>query len=181
MSSTNTFTNFFTTVWSSLDDILLCLGVALVSVPVLFACSNGIHIYFETSVYIAQTINFFCLFSLFAFVLGHLVGDNVAVSIFGGFSVGIGYALQPYIVSLLSGITYYSSSMLKEGDLIVLKGSKYRIKSTGVLYIIAEELEKTPDSPMSSEPSLTVYLPNSMFQNMELKCIPKERVVHKSQ
>jgi hypothetical protein len=34
---------------------------------------------------------------------------------------------------------------------------------------------------MSSEPSLTVYLPNSMFQNMELKCIPKERVVHKSQ
>jgi len=69
--------------------------------------------------------------------------------------------------------------MLKEGDIIVLDDRRYRIQSNGILYIVAEEIRKeegnTPkDIP---PPALTVYLPNSMFQNMELKCIPNERTV----
>ena len=177
MSSTNTFNNFFTTVWGSLDDILLCAGVLLVSIPIFFTCSGVIHTYFETSIYVAQSINFICIFSLFAFIFGHLVGESVAISLFGGFSVGIGYALQPYIVSLLSGITYYSSSMLKEGDIIVLNERQYLIQSNGILYIIAEEIRKEEYKTEndSSPPPLIVYLPNSMFQSMELKCIPKEK------
>ena len=179
MSSRNTFNDFFTAVWASLDDILLCVGIILVSIPILFTCSRGIHIYFKTSIYVAQAINFICVFALFAFVIGHLVGESVAVSLFGGFSVGIGYALQPYIVSLLSGLTYYSSSMLKEGDIIVLNNRRYRIQSNGILYIVAEEMP-TVEGIIQKDlppPALTVYLPNSMFQNMELKCIPKERTV----
>jgi hypothetical protein len=69
--------------------------------------------------------------------------------------------------------------MLKEGDIIVLNNRRYRIQSNGILYIVAEEMP-TVEGIIQKDvppPALTVYLPNSMFQNMELKCIPKERTV----
>ena len=67
--------------------------------------------------------------------------------------------------------------MLKEGDIIVLNERQYLIQSNGILYIIAEEIlkEEYKTENDSSPPPLIVYLPNSMFQSMELKCIPKEK------
>jgi small-conductance mechanosensitive channel len=47
----------------------------------------------------------------------------VMVSLLQGFGLGIGYALQPYIVSLLSGCNYYFSGMIEAGDIIWRKKS----------------------------------------------------------
>lgn len=161
MDSDNSFTNLFTTIWTSLDDILLCVGVLLVSVPFFFTCSKGLHHYFKSSVYISQLFNFVAVGGLLIFLLGHLLGDRVAVSLFGGFSVGLGYAMQPYIVSLLSGATYYSSSMIGEGDQILLNDKKYVVIDNGILYICAKDMEE----------NIVVYLPNSMFDSRPLICI----------
>lgn len=99
--------------------------------------------------------------AILIFLLGHLLGERVAVSLFGGFSVGLGYAMQPYIVSLLSGATYYSSSMIREGDQILLDDKKYVVIDNGILYICAKD----------SKDNIVVYLPNSMFESSPLKCI----------
>lgn len=161
MDSDNSFTNLFTTIWSSLDDILLSFGVLLVSVPFFFGCSKGLHQYFKCSIYISQLFNFVAVGGILIFLLGHLLGERVAVSLFGGFSVGLGYAMQPYIVSLLSGATYYSSSMISEGDQILLDDKKYVVIDNGILYICAKD----------SKDNIVVYLPNSMFESSPLKCI----------
>jgi len=163
MVDDNTFTKLFTTVWTSLDDILLCAGILLVSVPLLTSCSHGIHSYFKYSVYVSQSINFLSILVVLVFLLGHLMGEKVAVSLFGGFSVGVGYALQPYIVSLLSGATYYSSNMISEGDEIVVDKKRYRVIDNGILYICAKDMGE----------DIVVYLPNSMFQNRPLICHKK--------
>ena len=161
MDSDSSFTHLFTKIWSSLDDILLCFGVLLVSVPFFFACSKGMHQYFKCSIYLSQLSNFVAVGGVLIFLLGHLLGDQVAVSLFGGFSVGLGYAMQPYIVSLLSGATYYSSSMISEGDQILLDNKKYVVIDNGILYICAKD----------SKDNTVVYLPNSMFESSPLKCI----------
>lgn len=163
MVEDNTFTTLFTTVWKSLDDILLCAGILLVSIPLLTSCSHSVHSYFKYSVYVSQSINFVSVAVVLVFLLGHLMGEKVAVSLFSGFSVGIGYALQPYIVSLLSGATYYCSNMIKEGDEIVVDKKRYRVIDNGVLYICAKEVTE----------DMLVYLPNSMFQNRPLVCHKK--------
>lgn len=154
----NTFTKLLSTVWTSLDDILLCTGVLLVSLPLLTSCSHCIHTYFKYSVYISQSIHFVSVAVVLVFLLGHLMGDKVAVSLFGGLSVGIGYAMQPYIVSLLSGATYYSSNMIGEGDEIIVEKKRYQIIDNGILYITAKDVNE----------NILVYLPNSMFQNRPL-------------
>lgn len=159
----NTFTKLFTTVWTSLDDILLCAGILLVSIPLLTSCSHGVHSYFKYSVYVSQSINFVSVAVVLVFLLGHLMGEKVAVSLFGGFSVGVGYALQPYIVSLLSGATYYSSNMISEGDEIVVDKKRYSVIDNGILYICAKDVSE----------DIVVYLPNSMFQNRPLICHKK--------
>jgi small-conductance mechanosensitive channel len=160
MVEDNTFTKLLTTVWTSLDDILLCAGILLVSIPLLTACSHGLHSYFKSSVYVSQSINFVAVAVVLVFLLGHLVGEKVAISLFGGFSVGVGYALQPYIVSLLSGATYYSTNMICEGDEIVVDKKKYRVIDNGILYILAKDVNE----------NMMVYLPNAMFQNRPLIC-----------
>ena len=161
MDSTSSFTNLFTTIWSSLDDILLSFGILLVSIPFFFTCSKGLHQYFKCSIYISQLFNFVAVGGVLIFLLGHLLGEQVAVSLFGGFSVGLGYAMQPYIVSLLSGATYYSSSMISEGDQIVVDNQKFIVIDNGILYICAKD----------SKDNTVVYIPNSMFENSPLKCI----------
>ena len=163
MVEDSTFTKLFTTVWQSLDDILLCAGILLVSIPLLTSCSHRVHSYFKYSVYVSQSINFVSVAVVLVFLLGHLMGEKVAVSLFSGFSVGIGYALQPYIVSLLSGATYYCSNMIKEGDEIVVDKKRYRVIDNGVLYICAQEVSE----------DMLVYLPNSMFENRPLVCHKK--------
>ena len=162
MPDENSFTKLLTTVWGSLDDILLCTGIVLVSVPLLATCSHSIHGYFKYTVYMSQVVHFVSIVVVFAFLLGHLVGEKVAVSLFGGFSVGVGYALQPYIVSLLSGATYYTASMVNEGDEIVVDKKKYEVIDNGILYICAKDVD-----------NIIVYIPNSMFQNRPLICYKK--------
>lgn len=161
MDSNNSLTILLTTIWTSLDDILLCLGVMMLSVPFFFTCSQCLHHYFHCSIFISQLFNFTAVGSILIFLLSHLLGEQIAVSLFGGFSVGLGYAMQPYIVSLLSGATYYSSSMIGEGDQILLDEKKYLVLTNGILYICAKNVQD----------NTTVYLPNSMFGNSPLKCI----------
>ena len=163
MSEESTFTKLFTTVWTSLDDIFLCVGILLVSFPLLGSCSASIHHYFKYSMYVSQAVHFITVGIVVAFLLGHLVGEKVSISLFGGFSVGVGYALQPYIVSLLSGAAYYSSNIITEGDEIMIDKKKYKVIENGILYICAKDMTE----------NMVVYLPNSMFQNKPLHKIIK--------
>ena len=89
---------------------------------------------------------------VFIFLVGHLIGSDTATSLFSGFSIGFGYAMQPYIVSLLAGATFRSSSMFRAKDSLQINGQDYVLDHVGLLYLCA-----------TSSDGYKTYFPNSML------------------
>lgn len=141
------------TVWRSLDDILVCAGMFIIAQVFSGYCSWSLRIYFNCSDYASQTVHFLIMFMVFIFLAGHLIGSETATSLFSGFSIGLGYAMQPYIVSLLAGVTFRSTGMFKRGDSIRILGSEYTLDHIGLIYVCASD----------EKDGYKVYFPNSVL------------------
>ena len=108
--------SLFERIWYSLDDIFVCFGVFLVATQLAKSTYGCMRNYFRLSFYVSQATHFALLFTAVIFLIGHLVGSETAISFLGGLSIGLGYALQPYIVSLLAGGTLLTMETIREGD-----------------------------------------------------------------
>ena len=139
-------------IWTSLDDILVCVGMFIVAQVFSGYCSWSLQTYFHCSHYISQSIHFIILFMVFIFLVGHLIGSDTATSLFSGFSIGLGYAMQPYIVSLLAGATFRSTGMFKAGDKLRIQGGEYELEHIGLIYVCA-----------SDSTGYSVYFPNAVL------------------
>ncbi len=141
----------FRQVWDSLDDIIVCVGILTLSLK----CTRSLHFcmrsYFGCMAYISQAVHFMVLFTIAVFLLSHLVGMETARSLFSGFSIGIGYAMQPYIVSLVAGGTFLFTRILRAGDRLEIGEQTVTVDHVGLLYVAAKT-DKT-----------TTYFPNSML------------------
>jgi len=139
------------TVWHSLDDIFVCIGFFLTSQVIANSVRWSLLNYFKCSHYTSQIFHFGFLFLVFIFLVGHLIGSSTATSLFSGFSIGFGYAMQPYIVSLLAGASFRSGSMFRANDLLRINGEDYVLEHVGLLYLCA------------SSGGYKTYFPNSML------------------
>ena len=154
-----TFELLLTSVWLSLDDIFICLGafiVARVLASGMFWCLRS---YFNIGAYESQLAQFSFLAVVVVFLISHLFGETAITSILGGFSIGIGYALQPYIICFLSGSTLRAAGILRKGQTVIMPGDPPKmltVEQLGLLHICVSD-EKT-----------TTYIPNSYFQTAPL-------------
>lgn len=162
------FTLIFNSIWSSLDDLLICIGIIIVTVPIVLAIGDTTHSYFKLSLYVSQMIKTSLLAFIFIYLLGYTAGETTSVSLLQGLSIGVGYALQPYIVSLLSGLTFFSTGMIKVGDSIIVEDRSYTIISNGIMYIEAN-LATPVVKKTIPEKDCTIYVPNNYFNNRYLK------------
>ncbi len=154
-TSSTSFIELFSKMWNSLDDILVCVGVFLVVQVFSSQLNNCLFNYFKTSAYISQSAQFLFLFTTIIFLISHLIGSSVAVSLFGGFSIGLGYALQPYIVSLLAGGTLRMSNIIRQGDTITINEDSLVVDHVGLLYISTKKnkvITYFPNAMLSSTP-----------------------------
>jgi hypothetical protein len=165
MSAVNLpFSLALTAIWNSLDDVLLCIGIVLISVPIIVNIGLSAQNYFKYSLWTGQMITFLLLTTVSLYLLGHVAGEASTVSILQGFALGVGYALQPYIVSLLSGATYFVSGIISANDVIFVDGKKYTIVSNGILYIEARSDD------------ISIFVPNNFFNNTYLKKIDNKKI-----
>jgi small-conductance mechanosensitive channel len=149
--SFNSLDTLLTTVWYSLDDIFVCVGVFLAARVLATAIRSSLRDYFKCGHYISEISHFAILFVVIIFLVGHLIGTGTANSLFGGFSIGFGYAMQPYIVSLLAGATFRSGAMFKTKDVIQINGFDYVVDHVGLLYVCA------------TRDGYKTYFPNSLM------------------
>lgn len=121
------------TIWESLDDILICLSVFLLLRVIASWCYWCCFSYFKCDEYISGLVEFVFLGTLSIFVLTHLFGPGVALSLFSGFSVGMGYAFQPYIISFFTG--FWTRQFIKKGDRLFLNQKIVVVDHISILYI----------------------------------------------
>jgi len=155
--SFDSLSTLLSTVWSSLDDIFVCVGVALAATVVASSTQWCLLNYFKCTHYVAQVFHFIFLFMVVVFLISHLIGDSVASSLFSGFFIGFGYAMQPYIVSLLAGATFQSGSMFGPHDSLKIDGVDYVVEHIGLLYLC-----------LSSNDGYKTYFPNAVLTSMSI-------------
>ena len=141
-------------IWLSLDDIFICLGAFIVARVLAGAIYWCLHSYFDIDAYESELVQFAFLGIVVVFLISHLFGETAVTSILGGFSIGIGYALQPYIISFLAGSTLRMT--LVKGKVILFNGQKLTVEHLGLLYVCAKH------------DGIKTYIPNAYFQSVPL-------------
>jgi len=156
----SSFDTLLMNIWRSLDDIFLCIGVFIVARVVAYSCYWCLHIYFNVDEYESEFIQYGFLGTILVFLISHLFGETAVASLLGGFSIGIGYAFQPYIISFLSGSTLRATNTLSHGTVILFTTptgiTRLTVRQLGLLHIC-----------VSNGDTLT-YIPNSYFQTTPL-------------
>ena len=153
------FTLALNRIWNSIDDFFICMGIIIITIPVVSAITSTSQHYFRYSLWTGQMVTFISITTVFLYLLSHIAGETTTVSILQGFSLGVGYALQPYIVSLLSGTTFFSTGMLAANDIIIMDDTEYEVVENGILFIEAKHTSQ----------DLTIYIPNNFFNNTYIK------------
>lgn len=153
----DSFGTLLASIWSSLDDILICFGAFLVARYI--ANSLQLHAigYFDLGTYVAESAQAVFMTTACIFLTSHLLGPTVTISVFSGFSMGIGYALQPYIISLLAGLNFQAMGIVKENNIIQVGDENYKVLSVSLLYICGKH-----------ESGSLTYFPNAYFQEIPL-------------
>ena len=107
--------------------------------------------YFRLSFYVSQATRFVSLSVVVVFLVSHLAGAETALSFLGGLSIGLGYALQPYIVSLLAGGTLLSMETIQRGDELRIGEHTAVVEHVGLLYVTTKK------------ETVKTYFPNAML------------------
>lgn len=152
----DSFETLFLNIFSSLDDVFICVTMAIVLRVVSHWLYWCLSCYFNLSTYLSDSINFLFLGMTSVFLLNHLFGSTVAVSLFSGVSIGAGYALQPYIISLFTGIYNTSSGLVQKDNKIMFNGNTVTVTSVTLLHVVVRG-----DVGV-------IYIPHAFFQSTPL-------------
>ena len=108
-------------IWESLDDIFV--GVLVLTIGQTLA--RGTHYVLAEllryPMFLVDVITTSWRFFLFAVCLYQILGVGAIQHFGGGFSIGIGYALQPYIVSMFNGAALFGGGVVKTGKRVRFK------------------------------------------------------------
>ena len=147
------FEIIFTNIAASMDDLF----IGATSFIVLRVLSSWLywcmHSYFRLSAYISEVVNFILWLVLSVFIINHLFGSEVSTSLFQGFSIGMGYAFQPYIVSMFTGLC--NGFMIKKGDIILYNNKEVVVSKLTLFYVTVKSgdfISYIPHRVFSSSP-----------------------------
>ena len=99
----NALSFFVSNAWESLDDVAVAALVLIVGSSVARVISHVVHDMLRYSRFVTDLITYTLQGFLFGVCLFQVLGTAAVQSFTAGFAVGIGYALQPFIVSLFHG------------------------------------------------------------------------------
>ena len=130
----NVFSSMFDTIWVTIDDVLVSVALLLVT----FAFTERLYVflkqYLEVNMFVSQGVNFIITLLVVLMVIQHMFGYQTYNSLIGGISIGIGYALQPYIIGLFSGMMMQSKEPFTKGSTIRFNNVEGVVKEVGLFY-----------------------------------------------
>jgi len=148
--TSSSFQILFTSIWNSLDDILLCIGMFMIARIIAKSLKWSLHEYFDTSKFISQMVEFLFMAIVNIFLISHLCNQAILQALFGGVSIGIGYAFQPYIISFFTGMMIRAENVFGKNDQITVQGQSGEVEHIGMFYVHLKDGS---------------YVPNAIFQS----------------
>lgn len=156
------FSSMFDTIWMTIDDILVSITLLLIT----FVFTERLYVflkrYLEMDMFVSQGVNFGITLMVVLLVIQHLFGAQTYGSLIGGISIGIGYALQPYIIGLFNGMMMQSKEPFSVGSTIVFQGVTGTVEEIGLFYTYLRDTEKKK-----------IVIPNQMFHQGMVTLVPR--------
>lgn len=120
----NALSFFVSNIWEVLDDVLIAVLVLVIGSSFARLLHHVVHDLLRYSMFVADLMTTTVQGFLFGVCLYQLLGVAAVNSFVGGFSIGIGYAMQPYIISMFNGAALFS----------LYKGGRVRVGSDDKVY-----------------------------------------------
>ena len=119
-----------------IDDVLVSIIVLTLGSVIGHGVHHVLYRMLKYPKMIADVITTSWRFFLIGLCLYQVIGMGSVQHFVNGFSIGIGYALQPYIMSIFNGFTLYSGKVLRTNVEVRLeKGTDfYRVESVGLFF-----------------------------------------------
>lgn len=118
----STFTQVANSVVSEIDDFALVIFLLIVGNKISQALYSFIHKFLKLPLLYAQAVKMSLQVFLFSICAIQLLGAETLRSASAGIAIGVGYAFQPYIISIFNGLMIHNDNVMAKGKIISIPG-----------------------------------------------------------
>lgn len=128
------FQSIGTDMWENADDVLVSIILIIIGNVIASIIYYFTKEFLKTGVLFAQIVKI--TFQLFIIVICvvQVIGEDVVSHFTGGISIGLGYALQPYIISIFNGL------MVHNDHDVVPKQTRISLPAEGITNAYVESI-----------------------------------------
>ena len=137
-----TFKDCLDTILSNLDDFAVIIFILIVGNKLANLIYRFLANFMKTSLFTAQSVKLSLQVFIGVISFVHLVGDDIIKHASAGIAIGVGYAFQPYIISMFNGLMLHNDDLINSRKWLDVPQSGIngaRVKSIGLFNTILED------------------------------------------
>lgn len=131
----STFTHVADSIVSEIDDFALVIFILIVGNKLSQTLYSFIHKFLKLDLLYAEAVKVSLQVFLFSICAIQLLGAETLRSASAGIAIGVGYAFQPYVISIFNGLMIHNDNVMGKGKTISILGlniSNARVESIGL-------------------------------------------------
>lgn len=138
----NTFQQLVDNLISNIDDFFVIILIAILGNKLANLLYLFLQKFMKTTLFASQTVKISLQVFLFSTCLIQLLGADTLSSATGGIAIGIGYAFQPYIISIFNGLMIHNDDIINTKKWITIHGtgiSSAKVESIGLFNTLLKD------------------------------------------
>ena len=150
-----TFRELLDSIISNIDDFFVIVLIAIIGNKLASFLYTFLYKFMKLSLFTSQTVKISLQIFIFATCLIQLLGGETLASATGGIAIGVGYAFQPYIISIFNGLMIHNDDVINDKKWVSLLSSNVTgsVHSVGLFNTILKD--KNGDEILISNSMLT--------------------------
>ena len=109
-----TFKGFADSMFENVDDFAIVVFIIMVGNKLSQLLFTFLHSFMGLGLFPAQTVKISTQLFIFTICFIQLIGSEVLTSASAGIAIGVGYAFQPYIISVFNGLMIHNDNSIVE-------------------------------------------------------------------
>ena len=138
----STFKDCLDTILSNLDDFAVIIFILIVGNKLADLLYKFLANFMKSSLVTAQSVKLSLQVFIGVISFIHLVGDDIIKHASAGIAIGVGYAFQPYIISMFNGLMLHNDNLINDKKYLDIHSqgiSGARVKSIGLFNTILQD------------------------------------------
>lgn len=138
-----TFRELLDSIVSNIDDFFVIILIGILGNKLAGFLYTFLYNFMNLSLFTSQTVKITLQIFIFATCFIQLLGAETLSHATGGIAIGVGYAFQPYIISIFNGLMIHNDDIINDKKWVSLLSSNVigSIHSVGLFNTILKDKE----------------------------------------